>query len=67
MEYIIKPGDTISTIAARFGVTLAIIFAANPQIISSNQINAGQRICIPTPSHLPYSAGSYGVSGRYFL
>jgi LysM repeat protein len=67
VEYIIKPGDTVSVIAARFGVTLAVIFAANPQITSSNQINAGQRINIPTPQHLPYSAGLHGVTGRYFI
>ena len=53
MEYIIKPGDTLSAISARFGVTLAAILAANPQVTNPNIINAGQRITIPTPGPAP--------------
>ena len=32
MEYIIQPGDTLFAIARRFGITLAELLAANPQI-----------------------------------
>ena len=41
-EYVIQPGDTLSAVAARFGVTLAALEAANPQIVNPDRIFPGQ-------------------------
>src|SRR5690349_13158997 len=43
-KYIVHSGDTFSAIAARFGVTLATLEAANPQITDPNRIFPGQII-----------------------
>jgi LysM repeat protein len=45
--YEVAPGETLSELARRFGVTVQQIFAANPQIVDVNKIFAGQIICIP--------------------
>lgn len=45
--YTVRPGDILSTIAQRFGVTVQQILAVNPQITDPNVIFVGQRICIP--------------------
>ncbi len=45
--YTVQEGDTLSTIAARYGVTLAQVVAVNPQITNPNQIYAGQQIVLP--------------------
>lgn len=44
--YIIQSGDTVSSIAARFGVTTARILERNPYIDPENLI-VNQPICIP--------------------
>jgi murein DD-endopeptidase MepM/ murein hydrolase activator NlpD len=51
--YIIQPGDSMSLIASRFGVTLNELMAAN-NISDPNNIAAGARIIIP---------GLEGISG----
>ena len=43
----VKKGDTISGIAAKAGVSVAAIAAANPQITNLNQIKVGQTVNIP--------------------
>jgi len=45
--YTVQQGDTLFTIAQRFGTTVPAILAANPQITDPNLIFPGQRICIP--------------------
>lgn len=45
--YIVQRGDTLFSIAMRFNTTVEAIRRINPQIPSSNQIFAGQAICIP--------------------
>jgi lysozyme len=45
--YTVQSGDTLSGIAARFGVSLAALEAANPQIKNPNLIYAGQVLVIP--------------------
>lgn len=50
MEYIIQPGDTLFAIARRFGITLAELLAANPQIDNPDLVFPGQRIIIPVPA-----------------
>ncbi|HOI36700.1 MAG TPA: LysM domain-containing protein [Bacillota bacterium] len=50
--YIIRAGDTLYSIAARFGTTVNAIIAANPGINPLNLI-IGQPICIPVPGPTP--------------
>lgn len=44
--YIVQPGDTLSTIAARFNITLEELMAAN-EITDPNVLSAGQQLTIP--------------------
>ena len=48
--YIVRPGDTLARIAARYGVTVQAILRANPSIRNPDRIYIGQRIVIPTGS-----------------
>src|SRR4029453_14000178 len=52
-RYIVRSGDTFSAIASRFGMTLAALEAANPQIADPNRIFPGQVITIPARSPAP--------------
>jgi LysM repeat protein len=45
--YLVKPGDTLSVIAANHGVSLAAAEAANPQIANPAVIYVGQTVKIP--------------------
>jgi LysM repeat protein len=45
--YIVQRGDTFSGIAARFGVSVNELWAANPQIWDINRIYPGQVIYLP--------------------
>ncbi len=65
--YLVEPGDTLSTIARRFGVTVEAIARAN-NIKDVAQLQVGQRLVIPptgeelpTPS-APSEAGVYVVA-----
>jgi len=42
--YIVKPGDTLSGTAVKYGVSVAQIMALNPGIKNSNRIRPGQKI-----------------------
>ncbi|MBO9306459.1 LysM peptidoglycan-binding domain-containing protein [Thermomicrobium sp.] len=44
--YVVQPGDTLYTIAVRFGVSLQALIEAN-QIEDPNQLQAGQVLVIP--------------------
>jgi len=46
-SYQIRPGDTLSAIAAQYGVSIADIMALNPQITDPNRIYAGQTLKLP--------------------
>jgi LysM repeat protein len=48
-EYQVRPGDTLSWIANRFGVTVDAILEANPQITDPRRIYAGRILLIPGP------------------
>jgi LysM repeat protein len=47
--YTVQPGDRLSTIAGRFGLTLDAVLAANPEITDANTIVSGQLIRLPHP------------------
>lgn len=47
MTYTVKPGDTLSKIASRNGLTLAQLLQANPQIKDPNRISVGDAINLP--------------------
>jgi LysM domain-containing protein len=53
--YTVKPKDTLTKIAARFGVTVDQILAANPTITNPNVVSIGDKLVIPTaaPSAAP--------------
>jgi LysM repeat protein len=67
--YVVKPGDTLSGIAGRFGVTLGALEAANPQITNPDLIFPGQVIRIPTKAVIytvqPGDTLS-GIAGQFF-
>jgi|SRR5689334_13033013 len=50
MTYIVKPGDNLSKIAMRSGVTMAQLLQANPQINDPNKIKVGDVINLPDGS-----------------
>src|SRR5215471_11041912 len=47
MDYRVRPGDTLSAIAAKFNVSLSAIEAANPQIQDPNKIFPNELVHIP--------------------
>lgn len=51
--YTVQRGDSLFLIGRRFGVTVAQLQAANPQIKNPNIIFIGQVICIPKPAAPP--------------
>jgi LysM repeat protein len=50
--YVVQPGDTLSSIAYRFGTTTSAIAAANG-IANPNRIYAGQKLIIPSANCAP--------------
>ena len=46
-SYRVQPGDNLSVIAARAGVSVAALRAANPSLRNANQVRAGQRLMVP--------------------
>jgi LysM repeat protein len=55
--YIVKPGDTLGTIAQRFGVTVDELMAANG-ITNPNLVSAGETLAIPIPGAVPPTAAA---------
>ena len=50
MTYKIKAGDTLSKIARRYGISLAQLLKANPQITNPDRIQVGQLVNLPDTS-----------------
>lgn len=63
-NYYVKPGDSLSRIAAYFGMRTSALAAANG-ISNPNYIYVGQRICVPNiyggPSYPSYGGTHYKV------
>jgi spore coat assembly protein SafA len=57
ITYIVQPGDTLFNIARQFGVPLAALIAANPQIADPDLIFPGQIIVIPVTPAPPVPPG----------
>lgn len=45
----VAPGETLFSIANRYGQSLSRVIAANPQLTDPNALAVGQVICIPIP------------------
>ena len=54
--YIVRPGDTLTGIAARHGVSLSGLASANG-LSTSSWVYSGQRLTIPGPGRPPYGSG----------
>jgi LysM repeat protein len=54
--YVVQPGESLSKIATRFGVSVQAIAAAN-NLTNPNLIWIGQRLIIPAPGTVPSTAG----------
>ncbi|SFJ67890.1 LysM domain-containing protein [Caulobacter sp. UNC279MFTsu5.1] len=52
-EHLVKPGETLSGIAAEHGVSLDALIRANPQIVNPNLIRPGQAVTLPTAGGEP--------------
>ena len=66
-RYTVVAGDTMFSIAQRFGVSLDALIAANPQITNPNLIFPGDVLCVPgaaPPCRVPASCPP-GFQGRY--
>jgi LysM repeat protein len=57
--HIVKPGDTLSAIAQKSGVSLQALIKANPQILHPDLIRPGQHVSIPSGGAA--GGGSYTV------
>ncbi len=58
--YVVQRGDSMFTIAERFGVSLQQLMQANPQIPDPSRIQPGQIVCVPFVS-CPTNTFSYIV------
>ncbi|GGL11076.1 LysM peptidoglycan-binding domain-containing protein [Caulobacter rhizosphaerae] len=54
-EHLVKPGETLSGIAAERGVSLDALIRANPQIVNPNLIRPGQVLALPAGGGEPRS------------
>jgi uncharacterized YkwD family protein len=65
----VRPGDTLSKIAAWNNLTVSDILAANPSIKNASIIYVGQKITIPTAKFVKYTVQRgdtfYGIAGRF--
>lgn len=61
MPYTVQPGDTLYSLAQRFGITVRDILAANPQITDPSRIYPGQVLDIPLSPGQPGSTFRYVV------
>ena len=51
--YVVQRGDTLSSIARRFGTTVQALLEANPSLTDRNTVYAGQRLVIPAGATSP--------------
>jgi spore coat assembly protein SafA len=58
VEYTVKPGDTLQSIANRYGVTIGLLLLKNPQITDPSQLTPRQVITIPVVPVIPETGSS---------
>lgn len=63
--YEVRWGDTLSSIARRFGTTVDAILASNPTIVDRNRVNSGTVLVIPGASETPGGAPVARETGEY--
>jgi len=67
--YTIQPGDTLSKIATKYGVTVSQLMSANPSIKNASLIYTGQKITIPSTKMVSYTVKSgdtmYAIAKRF--
>jgi LysM repeat protein len=63
--YELKPGDTLSAVANRFGISLSDLLKANQQISNPNLIVVGQKINIPSSQPEPANTAAEGHNQVY--
>jgi LysM repeat protein len=61
--YTVQRGDSLGSIAQRFGVTTKAILAINPSITNPDVLAVGQQIKLPSGSDASAPAASGGASG----
>lgn len=64
-SYTVRPGDSMSAVAQRFGISLPELERANPQIHNPNLIHVGEMLHIPNgkqPSGPPVNAGNMRIA-----
>jgi LysM repeat protein len=61
MPYIVKPGDTLNTIASRFGINLIGLLDLNPNL-RLRTLTEGMQLCVPKVSKRPPC-----VNGSYYV
>lgn len=52
-QYLVRPGESLFSIAQRFGLTVPLILAVNPQIVDPDIISVNQVINLPVTPPLP--------------
>ena len=53
VQHVVRPGETLNSIARQYNVTVAEILSINPEITNPNRISVGQRIWIPVAAPQP--------------
>ncbi|HZU77255.1 MAG TPA: LysM peptidoglycan-binding domain-containing protein, partial [Dehalococcoidia bacterium] len=53
-DHVVQPGDTVSTIAARYGISVDTVVWNNPLITDPNQLFVGQTLRIPATNGVLY-------------
>lgn len=61
-SYTVQPGDSMWSIARKFGVSLDALIAANPQIPNPNLIFPGQIVCVPRSAPGPCPPGTFSYT-----
>lgn len=69
-RYTVQPGDSMYTIAERYGISLNALIAANPQITNPSLIYPCDVLCVPGPTPPPPPCRTpdscpRGFKGRY--